>query len=1047
MRKTIVLVWLLLGIPSLFLFAQAPLFKHYNVGKKNTVKTNAIIQDQVGYIWLATNHGLYRYDDDEGSVLIEFPDSIEKNVTALAIDPTNRLWIGHKNGHISQLVQGVYQPFEPEEGNPTATISSLKFDALGRLWIATHGEGIYYWTENRLYNIDDLEGLSDVFVYEILILNNDSIGVGTDGGINIISMKDKNAQVVDIIDTEDGLPDNIVTSLTLDNNHTIWVGTESNGVVSINLATKKIKNIADARQFDRVSDLIFRKNQLWIASEGKNIIYDIRSQQFTSSYQDNKDFNIGIINDLYEDSEKGVWIVGSKNIARTTGNEIERWQNFSPYQNKNVAAITVDQNNNLWYATSEGLFKRSFVNGEKIITPFPIKERNDFISLYTDQKGKIWAGTYGNGLMVIDPISNTYQHIKDQLPNGNIIGLSGNENSIWLATLGGVTQLDINDQTIINHYDSKKGLSSDFIYHTFIDSKDRTWLATDGKGAEIILPNQSIQQITRDKNIPAKVFYSFAEDRLGNIWMNTLDYGLYKFDGENFTNYGLNEGLKSLQIRGLITDKNGDLMIANSEGLQTYDANTNQFTSYGSEFGIHDMYPYLNAITINTEDEIFIGTENGIIKCSPTIDYIMDRSPQLSLIDVKLFNEPIPWKKQTEFSFRENNFKIEYKVFWFRSHEKLMFRYRLEGHDQEWINTKNNQITYSNLSPGCYQFKLQVASDGDYTTVVEENFSFTIHPPFWTETWFITLVILTIAFLFYLFLKQREKNLLRQQRELEIKVEERTKEVLAQKDKIEKQHHEIVEKTNSISESINYSKRIQNAIIPSLVDIQKDLQETFMFYKPKDIVSGDFPYYHKKENYAYYAAVDCTGHGVPGAMMSLIGHLLLNDILNDDRILSSAEVLKELHSAIVKTLKQTSEDSSTADGMDIALCRIDLTTNNIQYAGANRPLYHVSNGELIQYKGDKFPIGGNQYRGTNSYTNHEVEIMEGDAVFFFSDGYQDQFGGPKDKKYGPKRIRIDILDNVDRSSTELKKLFEENYLNWMGKAKQIDDVLLIGIKF
>ncbi len=263
-----------------------------------------------------------------------------------------------------------------------------------------------------------------------------------------------------------------------------------------------------------------------------------------------------------------------------------------------------------------------------------------------------------------------------------------------------------------------------------------------------------------------------------------------------------------------------------------------------------------------------------------------------------------------------------------------------------------------------------------------------------------------------------------------------------------KKSKEIIEVQNKkITDSINYARRIQRAIIPGIDEIKKDFSETFMLYEPKDVVSGDFPFYHKTESHCYYAAIDCTGHGVPGAMMSLIGYLLLMDILNDQPYLSPANVLLKLHHAVVNTLKQDAPGNKAADGMDIALCCIDNEKNKLEYSGAHRPLYHIRNGELTQYKGDKYPIGGNQYGGKNQFTDHTIDIEEGDAVFFFSDGLPDQFGGPEKLKYGPRRIREGILNNIDKSMEEIKQYFEESFMGWKDDTKQIDDVLLIGVKF
>lgn len=263
-----------------------------------------------------------------------------------------------------------------------------------------------------------------------------------------------------------------------------------------------------------------------------------------------------------------------------------------------------------------------------------------------------------------------------------------------------------------------------------------------------------------------------------------------------------------------------------------------------------------------------------------------------------------------------------------------------------------------------------------------------------------------------------------------------------------KENEVIIQKKNQkINESINYSRRIQNAIIPLTSEIQKDIEDLFIFFKSKDVVSGDFPWYLKKGNDLYIAAVDCTGHGVPGAMMSLIGHLLLNDIADGENDLSPAEILDNLHKMVVKTLQQDKEGNNTSDGMDIALMKIDLESETLQFAGAHRPLYYVQDGNLIQIKGDRYPIGGMQYKNKNCYTNHEINYSKGDSFFVFSDGYTDQFGGPKNSKYGLKKLRGLIQDNYMFGMNEMQNIIEEDFTKWMGSSKQMDDIIFIGFKF
>lgn len=277
------------------------------------------------------------------------------------------------------------------------------------------------------------------------------------------------------------------------------------------------------------------------------------------------------------------------------------------------------------------------------------------------------------------------------------------------------------------------------------------------------------------------------------------------------------------------------------------------------------------------------------------------------------------------------------------------------------------------------------------------------------------------------------------EREMKQRLHEALEELQETKKLVDAQH-------KSITDSINYASRIQDAIIPKYHEVKSRFRDIFIFHEAKDIVSGDFPWMFETEEHIYMAAVDCTGHGVPGAMMSLIGHLLLNDIVKNESI-DPATLLNHLHQGVVKTLKQDEEGKQTADGMDVAMCRINVRTNEVHYAGAHRPLYHITNNDLVMYPGDKYPVGGNQYKGRNSFTNYSVKVKEGESIYFFSDGLTDQFGGPDGLKFGPRRTREALLANAHLSMAEQYARIKESYYNWKGEHKQIDDLLLIGIKF
>jgi len=286
-------------------------------------------------------------------------------------------------------------------------------------------------------------------------------------------------------------------------------------------------------------------------------------------------------------------------------------------------------------------------------------------------------------------------------------------------------------------------------------------------------------------------------------------------------------------------------------------------------------------------------------------------------------------------------------------------------------------------------------------------------------------------------------------------------------EQLEQLNSKLAETNGKITESINYALRIQQSILPTPKLILKYFPQSFVMYKPKDVVSGDFPWMFKKGDDYYIAAVDCTGHGVPGAFMSIIGHSLLNEIVRDKNIEDPAEILISLHEGVNLTLKQTEEDSKSNDGMEVALCKINFKKQLVEFSGANRPLYFLNNAELIQYNGDSIPIGGNDYKirlrkklkKNNAesehsdhpieikFTNHKIKFKKNDAIFLFSDGLPDQFGGPKGLKYGPKQIKEKIMDNQHLSMYELSDFFNAEFEEWKGSSKQIDDILFIGVKF
>jgi len=275
--------------------------------------------------------------------------------------------------------------------------------------------------------------------------------------------------------------------------------------------------------------------------------------------------------------------------------------------------------------------------------------------------------------------------------------------------------------------------------------------------------------------------------------------------------------------------------------------------------------------------------------------------------------------------------------------------------------------------------------------------------------------------------------------ELEEKVKERTV-------KIEKQKEEIEEQKKHIMDSIYYARRIQNAILPSFTMIGQHLKNYFIYYLPKDIVSGDFYWVHECDGLFMIAAVDCTGHGVPGAFMSIVGFNQLNYAVTVKKARKAGRILDELNQGVITTLNENTSDTSIKDGMDMALCVLDIKNKRAEFAGANNPMVLIRDNAIIRYRGDRFPIGAFDGNQPQSFANNEIELSEGDCLYLFSDGYADQFGGLDGKKFMYRRFEELLLEIHNLSPNEQKDTLNKRLLKWKGSNEQVDDILVIGIK-
>jgi len=295
-------------------------------------------------------------------------------------------------------------------------------------------------------------------------------------------------------------------------------------------------------------------------------------------------------------------------------------------------------------------------------------------------------------------------------------------------------------------------------------------------------------------------------------------------------------------------------------------------------------------------------------------------------------------------------------------------------------------------------------------------------------------------------LKMRE-DLHVNEKMLEDKVAQRTAEVVRQKAEIELQSQKIEVFYKQVTDSIRYAKRIQEAILPPDSLVKKLLPDSFVLYKPKDIVSGDFYWFEQLNGKTLFAAVDCTGHGVPGAFMSIVGYNLLKQIISKHQQTQPAFILDELSKGVSETLHQRDfEESTSKDGMDITLCSYDAAARELEFAGAFNPLFIVRDEEILEIKGNKFPIGIFLEKETKKFTNHKLKVKKGDVLYIFSDGYADQFGGARGKKFMQSQFRGLLFDIHKKPMPEQRRILDQTIEHWRGNEDQVDDILVIGMR-
>ena len=556
-------------------------------------------------------------------------------------------------------------------------------------------------------------------------------------------------------------------------------------------------------------------------------------------------------------------------------------------------------------------------------------------------------------------------------------------------------------------------------------------------------------QIELNTNSPIT---DIAESPFGLAIASQTD-GLFLVNGEAIRQVGRETGLVGASIRSLATmgDK---LFIGTVHGLEQLSlvGDSLRVREYDGSKGFLGKTCKRGAM-LASENELWIGTGEGITRFveSERSDDLFE--PNTFITEVQLDYNSVNWAdrgfqvsasglpQKLSLSYFENSLRFHFKGINHHNPDGVTFKWILEGFETTWNPPTNQEFAnYPNLPPGNYTFKLMACNSLGICNQEPITFEFRITPPIWKTWGFYVFLAIIAVIATYLLILMREKRLKEEKRILEATVQERTKELREQKEIVEEQNRHI-------TESIDYAKNIQMAVLPSHEDMTEAFDEHFVFYRPKDTVGGDFYWVFSEGDIAWAAAVDCTGHGVAGAFMSMIGTDLLNQIIIEKKVNSPSEVLEEMDKGIKLAFAQSAKEFESDQGMDMALIKVDRKKKVLEFAGAQRPLYIMENGKFIQIEGEKVSISCAEHGSTEPFENHVHQIKENTVVYLFSDGIVDQFGGPNGKKFMIRRLRAFLEENKSLPIAEQLNQLTRTFDDWKGEHRdQVDDVMLLAIR-
>ncbi len=1002
-----------------------------------------------GEVYFCSWDYIFVYKDLKLKRTIKLP---EKSFHSFVVN--NNLYVTHYSLGLLKLVGDSIVPVKGGEKFIQKSIFGILPFNGKKLLVTTGQSGVFIF--------DDVLGLSEQFLsdtvfslikravlYNVTKLINGNYAFSTLYGGVIVT--NKKGEIVYHIDTENGLADNIVTYAYQSGNGPLWLCL-NNGIAKLDINIPLNYYDLSKNIEGTLNNMIFYKNVLYLATDGGT--YYISN------------------NSLYPQ------------LKKTKINE-QTWQ-FKEFKTETKDVLLILTNHGLFELTDTN----NIIDIESQVANQNLKPKSIRAKISCKLRDKPVVLLLRNKKIKVLNYKNNNWNLVDydfNIPANDIS--EDNNGNIWITTdFDGVYKLSYTDSLRVekkylkNTIFEKVKLTVASIYSdTTVFGTNNGLYYIDEKKDEI--KRIKINGVELQENIGRiEILYSddiiFVTNNNNKDVVVTNNYFYFHNDTKELDNVLLSVLPKS-KTKAYFAEKDKNKLFI-GVGNQIYLLNKKEKNTYLKP-------PKVIFRKVFAKDSVLF---KGIFTAKNNNSQIgVNR-----IISLKFDNEN---KLSLDYKYNEITFKFATPYYY--NPEELEYSYFMEGDDDEWSPWSKNDYDNEKLTEGDYTLKVKVRNIFGVESAVSE-YSFTINAPWYRTIWAYIIYGILIISIIVLIVYLNNRRLLKDKARLEEIVKQRTAEVVAQKDEIEHQKEEIESQRDlvleqkdkieqiheEITDSIHYAERIQRAILPAEEHVNKAVPEHFILFKPKDIVSGDYYWATVLENKnknkkdligkLVITAADCTGHGVPGAFMSMLGVSFLNEIVNEKQIDQSNHILNMMRENVITSLQQTGAEGEQKDGMDMALLVIDFENNKVQFSGANNPLYVVrkkslpelnvltpdteirinetDNSDYIMYeiKGDKMPIAIHVLM--DDFRLNEFEVMSGDTLYVFSDGYADQFGGKKGKKFKYKPFKRIFLENQDKSMKEQKEILDNEIEAWKAfinpvtntEFEQIDDIVVIGVK-